>query len=131
MAKKVFDKQKAKVWGSPDYLIMRFGDISSVRELSRKTKLATAVRSVVKGISTKADNLAAYKVYETTGEGPDGAVKQCVVHVSFGLNGSGRQVDYLEALRKLVDTGKFYIFDACIDAIDDVADVLCIYREGV
>lgn len=126
---KRYDKENAKVWGSPDYLKMRFDDIQEVSELSRKCKDTKEVKALVKAASTPADRLAVHRVYRAVtcipGEQPASVV---MADVSLGLNGGGSQSDYLAALKRLADGGGFFIFDCFIDAVDDLASVLCTYR---
>lgn len=128
--KKTYDKAKAKIWGSPDYLKMRFDDVVDVHELSRRCVDTRRVKDIVKGISTPKDGLGVHRVYRTDLRGPDGrpAGSSVVVDISFGLNGLGRQSDYLAALKRLIDTNAFSIFDCYVDAVDDVASVLCSYE---
>ena len=59
-----------------------------------------------------------------TGRDADGKRDGYVVHVTMGLNGPGKGSDYAAAIKRLLDTGKFFLFDAWIDAIDDLWDVL-------
>lgn len=124
-----FDKEKAKQWGSPDYMMMRYDDLQEVEEMSRKCKGTKAVKAAVKAVSTPKDNLRVYKVYRTTICIPGEPTHEGVVaHLTVGLNSDqGRQADYLEALAKLVKDGTFQIFDAYVDAVDDLADFLVSY----
>ena len=120
-----YDEEKAKVWGSPDYIMMRYDDVQSAEELSRKCKATKAVKAAVKELSTDKDNMQVHRVLRTVicvpGEEPHEGI---VAQVGIGLNGAGRQADYLDALKRLVKSGEFSIFDAFVDAVDDLADVL-------
>jgi hypothetical protein len=122
-----YDKEKAKRWGSTDYLLAKFDDIASVQEMTRKCKAAKAAKEYVKQLSTPKDNLAVGTVFRTVFQGPYAEQKTnlVVARVDFGLNGSGEQKDYFDALSRLVAGGAFKVFDAFVDAIDDVASVLC------
>lgn len=120
-----YDEEKAKVWGSPDYLMARYDDVQSAEELSRKCKATQAVKAAVKALRTDKDNMQVHRVLRTVicvpGEEPHEGI---VAQVGVGLNGNGRQADYLDALKRLVKSGEFSIFDAFVDAVDDLADVL-------
>lgn len=123
-----YDEEKAKVWGSPDYLMARYDDVQSAEELSRKCKATKAVKAAVKALRTDKDNMQVHRVLRTVicvpgEESHEGIVAQ----VGIGLNGAGRQADYLDALKRLVKSGEFRIFDAFVDAVDDLADVLVSY----
>lgn len=128
-AKKRYDREKAKVWGSPDYLKMRFGDIADIEEVSKRCVGHRCASDAVRHISTRRDMMQVRKVYRADLIGPGGrATGQAnIVAVGVGLNGHGRQSDYLAALKRLTDTGAFSIFDCYVDAVDDLADVLCTF----
>lgn len=125
-----YDEEKAKVWGSPDYLMARYDDVQSAEELSRKCKATKAVKAAVKALRTDRDNMQVHRVVRTVicvpGEEPHEGI---VAQVGVGLNGAGRQADYLDALKRLVKSGEFRIFDAFVDAVDDLADVLVSFRK--
>lgn len=121
-----YDKEKAKVWGSADYLLARFDDIEGVQELTRKCKDTKAAKAYAKRLSTPKDNLAVGAVFRAAFRVPGEAQRVgLVARVNFGLNGGGEQKDYFDALSRLVDGGAFRVFDAFVDAVDDVASVLC------
>lgn len=125
-----FDREKAKVWGSPDYLMMRYDDVQSAAELSRKCKATKEVKAAVKALRTDKDNLQVHRVVRTVICVPGEETHEGVVaQVGVGLNGAGSQADYLDALKRLVESGEFQIFDAFVDAVDDLADVLVSFRK--
>lgn len=125
-----FDKEKAKVWGSPDYLMMRYDDVQSAEELSRKCKATKEVKEAVKALRTDKDHLQVHRVIRTVICIPGEEVREGIVaQVGVGLNGAGSQADYLDALKRLVESGEFQIFDAFVDAVDDLADVLVSFRK--
>ena len=128
-AVKRYDPGKARIWGSPDYLMMKFDDIYGLTELPRRHRRSKPVHDIVDGVSTDKDRLSVCRVYLASLRGPDGtpAGDAVVAHLSLGLNGHGRQTDYLAALRRLVGTKAFRIFDCWIDAVDDLADVMCTF----
>lgn len=129
------EERKCIVFGSAEYLVEKFDDVESAVE-SRKSKVAKDFKALVKSLATKRDNMHVYKVLKTVShvcdgrsEGADGRCHApvrpgYVAHVCIGLNGKGRQADYLAALGRLVEKARVSIFDACVDACVDVADVL-------
>lgn len=117
--------KKLRVFGEPCYLVHKFGDISKA-VVSRKSAMAKLINATVKGLSTKKDNMHVYRVMLVSGV-CDGEPRKCyVAHVAMGLNGPGRQEDYLAAMRRLVTckTVKMRIFDAWVSDVDDIVDVL-------
>ena len=121
------DNKKGKlcVFGEPCYLVHKFDDVDKAT-VSRKSAMAKLVRATVKGLSTKKDNMYVYRTIATTGKFDGKPRTSYVAHVAIGLNGPGRQEDYLAAMRRLVTckTVEMRIFDAWVDAVDDLVDVL-------
>lgn len=125
------EQKKCVVFGSVEYLVEKFDDVVSAVE-SRKSKTAKDFKALVKTLATKKDGMRVYKVLKTMSHICDGAGGQChapvrpgyVAHVCVGLNGEGKQADYLAALRRLVEKAHVFIFDVCVDACDDLVDVL-------
>lgn len=121
------DKSKTKlcVFGEPCYLERKFDDVDKAT-VSRKSAMAKLVRATVKSLSTKKDNMYVFRVMKATGKVDGKPRTSYVAHVAMGLNGPGRQEDYLAAMRRLVTckTVKMRVFDAWIDAADDLVDVL-------
>ena len=118
-------KKDIGVFGDPSYLVNKFDDIDKAT-VSEKSAMAKLIKATVKGLSTKKDGMYAYRVMKTTGKFDGKSRTSYVAHVAMGLNGPGRQEGYLAAMRKLVTckTVKMRIFDAWIDAADDLVDVL-------
>lgn len=115
-------KKDIGVFGDPSYLVNKFDDVDKAA-VSEKSAMAKLIRATVKGLSTKKDNMHVHRVMLTTGAY---VRKGYVAHIAIGLNGPGRQEDYLAAMRRLVTckTVKMRIFDAWVDAVDDLVDVL-------
>ena len=113
------------VFGEPCYLVRKFDDVDKAT-VSKKSAMAKLITATVKRLSTKKDNMYVYRVMKTTGKFDGKPRTSYVAHIAMGLNGPGRQEDYLAAMRKLVTckTVKMRIFDAWIDAADDLVDVL-------
>ena len=118
-------KKDIGVFGDPSYLVRKFDDVDRA-VTSRKSAMSKLIVSTVKGLSTKKDNMYVYRVMKTTGKFDGKPRTSYVAHVAMGLNGPGRQEDYLAAMRRLVTckTVKMRIFDAWIDTADDLVDVL-------
>lgn len=118
-------KNKMLVFGEPCYLEHKFDDVDKAT-VSRKSAMAKLITATVKGLSTRKDNMYVYRVMKTTGKFDGKPRTSYVAHVAIGLNGPGRQEDYLAAMRRLVTckTVKMRIFDAWIGAVDDLVDVL-------
>lgn len=116
---------KPMVFGEPCYLECKFDDVDRAT-VSKKSAMAKLITATVKGLSTKKDNMYVFRVMKTTGKFDGKPRTSYVAHVAMGLNGPGRQEDYLAAMRKLVTckTMKMRIFDAWINAADDLVDVL-------
>ena len=118
-------KKDIGVFGDPSYLVRKFDDIDSAVR-SEKSKLAREIKALVKSKSTKKDNMYCYGVLKTKGHCYGESV---VVHVGLGLNGPGRNSDYLAALKRLTDTKRFVLLDAWIDAVDDLWDFLFVWQK--
>lgn len=118
-------KKQPVAWGSPEYLQERYDDIDTAWALSRKCVATKAVKAAVAKITTKKDGLSVREVLEITRKGPDAERNPTgyVAILDLGLNGSGKQADYFGCLAKVAKAG-FYVFDAFIDACDDVGAVL-------
>lgn len=119
------DKGKLCVFGEPCYLERKFDDVDKAT-VSKKSAMAKLVKATVKHLSTKRDNMYVFRVMKATGRFDGKPRTSYVAHVAMGLNGPGRQEDYLAAMRRLVTckTVKMRIFDAWLDAADDLVDVL-------
>lgn len=118
-------KKDIGVFGDPSYLVRKFDDVDRA-VTSRKSAMSKLIVSTVKGLSTRKDNMYVYRVMKTTGAFDGRPYAGYVAHIAMGLNGPGRQEDYLAAMRRLVTcrTLKMRIIDAWVDAIDDLVDVL-------
>lgn len=123
MTKKKTKNPYEHVFGSPEYLACKFDDVDTAVE-SRKSKTAKEAKKLVESLKTDKDQMHVFKVYKVTGKDDEGRRDGYVVHVAMGLNGPGRGSDYAAAIKRLLDTGKFFLFDARVDATDDLWDVL-------
>jgi len=116
-------KKDMGVFGDPSYLVKTFNDIDTAVR-SEKSQMAKEIKAFVKSKATGRDNMYCYGVLKTRGEFNGEPTANVIVHVGLGLNGSGKNSDYLAALKRLTDTKRFRVIDAHIDAIDDLWDVL-------
>jgi hypothetical protein len=121
----IMGKKDIGVFGDANYLVNKFDDIDKA-VVSEKSAMAKLIKATVNGLSTKKDNMHVYRVLRTTGTVDGKSCKGYVAHIAMGLNGPGRQEDYLAAMRRLVmcKTVKMRIFVTWIDATDDLVDVL-------
>lgn len=118
-------KKDIGVFGDPSYLVNKFDDIDKA-VVSEKSAMSKLIKETVKGLSTKKDNMHVYRVMLTTGKYDGKPCKGFIAHIVMGLNGPGKQEDYLAAIKRLVTckTVKMVILDAWVDAVDDLAGVL-------
>lgn len=121
-------KEKVIVFGSAAYLEKKFDDVDSA-VVSTRSAAAKEIKSLVKSKSTKKDNMYVFGVLKTKGNVDGQKCEGYIAHISLGLNGAGKESDYLAALKRLTDTGKFHVVDACIDAIDDLWDFLVAWKK--
>lgn len=118
-------KKDIGVFGDPSYLVDKFEGVDKV-VVSEKSAMAKLIKATVNGLSAKKDNMHVCRVMLMTGTCNGKPRKSYVAHIAMGLNGLGRQEDYLAAMRRLVTckTVKMGIIDAWVDAADDLVDVL-------
>ena len=83
----------------------------------------------VKAIRTNKNRMYTYSVFRTKCKRDVTPVKYIVGHIVLGLNGPGKQVDYLAAMQKLLKDGRLSIIDAHLDTADDIWDFLVIMRD--
>ena len=116
---------KLMVFGEPAYLVHKFDDVDKAT-VSRKSAMAKLLKSVVAGLSTEKDRMHLYRVLATSGKFDGKPCKGYVAHVALGLNGPGRQSDYLDAVKRLVTCKavRTHVLDVWVDAVDDLMDVL-------
>ena len=115
------------VFGGPEYLKAKFDDIDEA-VVSKKSKTTKDIKALVKSLATDKDHMYAYEVIKTSGIADAKPVTGTIVHVAMGLNGPGKESDYADALKRLLDTGKFHLLDAWIDAIDDLWDFVLSFK---
>ena len=116
---------KLVVFGEPAYLVHKFDDVDKAT-VSRKSAMTKLLKSVVTGLSTEKDKMYLYRVMATSGKFDGKPCKGYIAHVAIGLNGPGRQSDYLDAVKRLVTckTVRMHVLDVWVDAVDDLMGVL-------
>ena len=122
-------KKDPIVWGSAGYLKATFADITTAVKCAKNSVEFGAIDERVKAIRTDKNNAYTYEVFRTKGKLDATPVKYIVGHVVLGLNGPGKQADYLAAMQKLLKDGRLAILDAHLDAIDDLWDFLVITED--
>ena len=117
-------KEDPIVWGSAGYLKATFADITTAVKCAKNSVEFGAIDERVKAIRTDKNNAYTYEVFRTKGKLDTTPVKYIVGHVVLGLNGPGKQADYLAAMQKLLKDGRLATLDAHLDVIDDLWDFL-------
>ena len=123
-------KKDPGVWGSAGYLKATFADITTAVKCAKDSVEFGAIDERVKAIRTGKNNAYTYSVFRTKGKRDVTPVKYIVGHIVLGLNGPGKQVDYLAAMQRLLKDGKLAILDAHIDVADDLWDFLVIMDDN-
>ena len=122
-------KNDPNIWGSAAYLKEKFADITTAVKCAKNSVEFGAIDERVKAIRTDKNNAYTYAVFRAKGKWDTKTVKLIVGHVVLGLNGSGKQVNYLAAMQKLLKDGKLAILDAHLDIADDLWDILVITED--
>lgn len=123
---KMSKKNDPSIWGSAGYLKATFADITTAVKCAEDSVEFGVIDERVKAIRTNKNGAYTYSVFRTKGKRDVTPVKYIVGHIALGLNGPGKQVDYLAAMQKLLKDGKLTILDAHLDVIDDLWDFLVI-----
>lgn len=122
-------KDDPSVWRSAGHLKATFVDITTAVRCARNSVEFGAIDERVKAIRTNKNGAYTYSVFRTKGKRDATPVKYIVGHIVLGLNGPGKQVDYLAAMQKLLKDGKLAILDAHLDVADDLWDFLVITED--
>ena len=123
-------KNDPSIWGSAGYLKATFADITTAVKCAKDSVEFGVIDERVKAIRTNKNGAYTYSVFRTKGKWDEKPVKYVVGHVVLGLNGPGKQADYLAAMQKLLKDGKLAILDAHLDVADDLWDFLVIMKDG-
>lgn len=122
-------KNDPSIWGSAGYLKATFADITTAVKCDKTSAEFDAIDKRVKAIRTNKNNAYTCSVFRTKGKRDVTPVKYIVGHIVLGLNGPGKQVDYLAAMQKLLKDGNLAILDAHLDVIDDLWDFLVVTED--
>lgn len=122
-------KNDPSIWGSAGYLKAKFVDITTAVRCARNSVEFGAIDERVKAIYTNKNGAFTYSVFRTKGKRDVTPVKYIIGHIVLGLNGLGKQVDYLAAMQKLLKDGKLTILDTNLDVIDDLWDFLVVMED--
>ena len=117
------------VWGSAGYLKAKFADVTTAVKCAKNSVEFGAIDERVKAVRTDKNGAYTYSVFRTKGKRDAVPVKYIVGHVVLGLNGPGKQADYLAAMQKLLKDGKLAILDAHLDVVDDLWDFLVVTED--
>ena len=122
-------KNDPGVWGSAGYLKATFADVTTAVKCAKNSVEFGAIDERVKAIRTDKNGAYTYSVFRTKGKRDVTPVKCIVGHIVLGLNGPGKQVDYLAAMQKLLKDGRLAILDAHLDVVDDLWDFLVVTED--
>ena len=121
-------KKDPNIWGSAGYLKATFADITTAVKCAKNSVEFGAIDERVKAIRTDKNGAYTYSVFRTKGKRDVTPVKYIIGHIVLGLNGPGKQTDYLAAMQKLLKDGKFTIIDAHLGVVDDLWDFLVVTK---
>ena len=122
-------KKDPNIWGSEGYLKATFADVTTAVKCAKNSVEFCMIDERVKAIRTDKNGAYTYSVFRTKGKRDVTPVKYIVGHVVLGLNGPGKQADYLAAMQKLLKDGRLAILDAHLDVIDDLWDFLVVTED--
>ena len=122
-------KNDPSVWGSAGYLKAMFVDITTAARCAGNSVEFGMIDELVKAIRTDKNGAYTYSVFRTKGKRGVTPVKYIVGHIVLGLNGPGKQADYLAAMQKLLKDGKLFILDVNLDVADDLWDLLVVTED--
>ena len=122
-------KNDSGVWGSAGYLKATFSDVTTAVKCAKNSVEFGMIDERVKAIRTDKNGAYTYSVFRTKGKRDVTPVKYIVGHIVLGLNGPGKQADYLAAMQKILKDGKLAILDAHLDVIDDLWDFLVVMED--
>lgn len=142
-------KKDIGVFGHPSYIAGKFDGIIKTN-FADGSKVGKELAELVASKATTRDGMRVLDVvratvYEPTFmtantgatfagfvpggySGLKGTKERFFVHVGVGLNGPRKESAYLAAIKRLVDTKRFHLCDASIDATDDLWSFLFLYE---
>lgn len=122
-------KKDPNIWGSAGYLKATFADVTTAVKCARNSVEFGMIDERVKAIRTDKNGAYTYSVFRTKGKRDVTTVRYIIGHIVLGLNGLGKQTDYLDAMQKLLKDGRLAILDAHLDVVDDLWDFLVITED--
>lgn len=122
-------KKDIGVFGHPSYIAGKFDGIVKAN-FADGSKVGKELAELVASKATVRDGMKVLDVVRATVREPEleGAKERIFVHVGVGLNGPRKESAYLAAIKRLVDTKRFRLCDASIDATDDLWSFLFLYE---
>lgn len=122
-------KKDPNIWGSAGYLKATFAGVTTAVKCAQNSVEFGAIDERVKAIRTDKNGAYTYSVFRTKGKRDVTPVKYITGHIVLGLNGPGKQTDYLAAMQKLLKDGRLAILDAHLDVIDDLWEFLVVTED--
>ena len=122
-------KSDPSIWGSAGYLKATFADVTTAVKCAKNSVEFGAIDERVKAIRTDKNGAYTYSVFRTKGKRDVTPVRYIIGHIVLGLNGPGKQTDYLAAMQNLLKDGRLAILDAHLDVIDDLWDFLVVTED--
>ena len=115
------------VFGSKEYIVAQYDDVDRAVNCGKGSKEWQAAEAIVRTMNEKKTGAHVYRVVKGTGY--DGTVDKdttkVFAHIVIGLNGPGREPEYLKELAKAIGETN-HILEVQIDALDDLWDVIIV-----
>lgn len=112
-------------WGSAAHIKELTGAARVIKAKADSPEYAACEKAAA-FVSDKKNNLHVYAAFTCKPKKSCCAEDITVAHISLGLNGSGKQEDYLAALAKLVKTTGSQVLEVYCDVVDDLMDALVV-----
>lgn len=123
----VKSSESKPVFGSKEYIVAQYGDVDRALNCSKESKEWQAAEAIVRTMNAKKTGAYVYRVVKGTGY--DGTIDKdttkVFAHIVIGLNGPGRETEYLNELAKAIGETN-HILEVQIDALDDIWDVIIV-----
>ena len=115
------------IFGSKEYIVAQYDDVDHAVNCGERSKEWQAAEAVVRKMNAKKTGARVYRVVKGTGY--DGTIgkdtAKVFAHIVIGLNGPGRETEYLKELAKAIGETN-HILEVQIDALDDLWDVIIV-----
>ena len=123
----VKSSESKPVFGSKEYIVAQYGDVDRAVNCGKDSKEWQAAEDIVQAMNAKKTGAYVYRVVKGTGY--DGTIDKnttkVFAHIVIGLNGPGREPEYLKELSKAIGETN-HILEVQIDALDDIWDVIIV-----